>query len=52
MRHWLPASTSDGGIASTPNLTGSALGAMVHQLGDDGFACGARSENFFGKMYQ
>eukprot|EP01035_Chromulina_nebulosa_P036686 gene36686-49447_t len=40
MRHWLPASTSGGGIAPMPNLTGSALGAMVHQLGDDGFACG------------
>ena len=44
MRHWFPASTSDGGIAPTPNLTGSALGAMVHQLGDDGFACGMLQE--------
>ncbi len=44
MRHWLPASTSGSGIAPTPNLTGSALGAMVHQLGDDGFACGMLQE--------
>jgi len=44
MRHWLPASTSGGGIAPPPNLTGSALGAMVHQLGDDGFACGMLQE--------
>ena len=44
MRHWLPASTSGSGIAPPPNLTGSALGAMVHQLGDDGFACGMLQE--------
>lgn len=38
MRHWLPASTADNRVAPAPNLTGSALGAMVHRLGDDGFA--------------
>lgn len=44
MRHWLPASTLGSGLAPAPNLTGSALGAMVQQLGDDGFACGMLQE--------
>ncbi|PJI97634.1 regulatory LuxR family protein [Acidovorax sp. 69] len=44
MRHWLPASTLGRGAAPAPNLTGSAMGAMVHQLGDTGFACGMLQE--------
>ena len=44
MRHWLPASNAGNRVAPVPNLTGSALAAMVQRLGDDGFAGGMLQE--------